>query len=899
MNYFTQKIAARGGYGKQHSKSSAGLPQISPRTQARNNAGGKLSQSESLPYIKNKKPVHIDNDDDDVEPDEDVEEENVADEEAVSAERNYNEEDEEHGRKQPVKRPPSSAGGRGGAKPLAKSAKGQTPSFVPTYALGFTKGKSYTPASNLTEEDVKKSGVAPVYDCTREHIYGLTIDLFTNSSIHSSAPNTLVYGAGNVGVIHNLETNTQSYYTGHYDDISCMTLSKDGKFAATGCVRSTGFDKKDAKAGAGAGVSKAKAKAAAAGSGAGKEEFHAVIHIWKTSTTPDIVLSLGSGFFDRAVSSVVFSSDLSYICGVGADDAHHMGMWALSGMNSSKPSAVLVADVNCLNGLPRDLKCVEWAEGLYNTSYISKEHNAGGCDLLCSTGERHLRLWSFKRPADGSKAATASKEAMIVSKSCVIPQEKIKQFGESPKTWTSACFIKSSDGATADLIAAGSNGIVYLWRQGAVAAIATICKGSVDSVFVKGNVVYCGGSGGTFKILDATNLNVIAGFNYAAGSPLPSFASDPSAKAANPFGNEEDSSQSIVGIASSGPYIFVSTSGGRCIRIDPSNVPPANKDTPLLTTNMSTAFYYHTGTINGLTQSNSIIATSAEDKRICLWDIDTKQLVCRYISKVNVQSIAFDGTGKLLAAGLTNSVVTIFAYIKGLSKAAGQSHGSQVPYTSGLKELTFRKDAKEQINDIKFSPDGRKVAAGSGDNFIYIYSCETSGNGNELSCALKPIHKISGHSSFITHLDWSLDNLYIQSNCGAYDLLCWNVATGKAYNDALPSDIEWATHTCVLGGNLMGIWEAEAQGNDINSVDVSPALGLCVTGDDNGKMNLLNYPCLVKRAPRKVLDAHSSHVTGVHFINRKTNDKSIVTEVVSAGGRDTTLAVWKIASAAR
>lgn len=854
---------------------------------------------------------NIGNDDDDVEPEEDVEEENVADEEAVSAERNYNEEDEEHGRKQPVKRPPSSAGGRG-SKPNVKSAKCQTPSFVPQYALGFTKGKSYAPASTLTEEDVKKSGTAPAYNCTREHIYGLTTnDLFTNNSILSPAPNTLMYAAGNVGVIHNLESNTQSYYTGHYDDISCITLSKDGKFAATGCVRSTGFDKKDTKAAGGGAAAVKKTKAATAGSGAGKEEFHAVVHIWKTSTTPEMILSLGTGFFDRAVASVLFSSDLAYLCGVGADDAHHMGMWALSGMNTPKPTAVLVADVNCLNGLPRDLKCLEWADGLFNTSYVAKEHSAGGCDLLCTTGERHLRLWSFKRPADGAK--TASKEALIVSKSCVIPQEKIKQFGESPKAWTASCFVKSNDGTTADMIAAGNNGVVYLWRQGAVSAIATLCKGSVDSIESKDNVVYCGGSGGIFKILDGTNLNVLAGFNYATGSPLPPFASDAATKSANPFGNEEESTQTIVGITLSGPYIYASTSGGRCIRIDPRNIPApaaAGKETALLTTNMSTAFYYHTGTINGLAQSANVIATSAEDKRICLWDIETKQLISRYISKVNVQCIAFDGTGNFLVAGLTSSVITVFAYIKGLGAAAGGSggkqssqanavQGSQVPYTSGLKELISRKDAKEQINDIKFSPDGKKIAAGSGDNFIYIYSCEMGGNGDNVSCTLKPLHKISGHSSFITHLDWSVNSLYIQSNCGAYDLLCWNVSTGKAYNEELPSDIEWATHTCVLGGNLMGIWTAEAQGNDINSVDVSQEHGLCVTGDDNGKMVLLNYPCLVKNAPRKVLDAHSSHVTGVRFVNRKTSDKTTVTEVVSVGGRDTTMAVWKVSAAAR
>jgi hypothetical protein len=36
-----------------------------------------------------------------------------------------------------------------------------------------------------------------------------------------------------------------------------------------------------------------------------------------------------------------------------------------------------------------------------------------------------------------------------------------------------------------------------------------------------------------------------------------------------------------------------------------------------------------------------------------------------------------------------------------------------------------------------------------------------------------------GHSSYITHLDWSADSRILQSNCGAYELLYFEGATGK------------------------------------------------------------------------------------------------------------------------
>ena len=125
---------------------------------------------------------------------------------------------------------------------------------------------------------------------------------------------------------------------------------------------------------------------------------------------------------------------------------------------------------------------------------------------------------------------------------------------------------------------------------------------------------------------------------------------------------------------------------------------------------------------------------------------------------------------------------------------------------------------------------------------------------------------------------------------------CWDVASGKAYTLTSPANIQWETHTCVLGYCLLGIWPPGAQGNDINAVDVSPELNLCVTGDDEGKLNLMTYPCIVKHAPRKELNAHSSHVSNVKFVYRQADHQGYGggLNVVTVGGRDTTMTVWSV-----
>ncbi len=68
---------------------------------------------------------------------------------------------------------------------------------------------------------------------------------------------------------------------------------------------------------------------------------------------------------------------------------------------------------------------------------------------------------------------------------------------------------------------------------------------------------------------------------------------------------------------------------------------------------------------------------------------------------------------------------------------------------------------------MKYSPDEKRLAVGSHDNIIYIFAV----NGDQYSLQ----GKLQGHNSFITNLDWSKDGKNIQSNCGAYELLFWDV----------------------------------------------------------------------------------------------------------------------------
>ncbi|XP_051966138.1 echinoderm microtubule-associated protein-like 2 isoform X1 [Xyrauchen texanus] len=274
----------------------------------------------------------------------------------------------------------------------------------------------------------------------------------------------------------------------------------------------------------------------------------------------------------------------------------------------------------------------------------------------------------------------------------------------------------------------------------------------------------------------------------------------------------------------------------------------------------------HTDELWGLDvhPSTEQFVTCGQDKQVCLWDTGSHLPLWSKNIEDPGRSVGFHPSGTVLAVGTMT--------------------GRWLVLDTDTNDLvSMHTDGNEIISAVKYSPDGAYLAVGSHDNFVYIYS--VTENGRKYS----RVGKCTGHSSFVTHLDWSADSQFIVTNSADYEILFWEASSGKHItNTESVRNLEWATSTCVLGFNVFGIWPDGADGTDINAVCRSHDNNLLASADDFGKVHLFSNPCSQPRAPSHSYGGHSSHVTNVAFLHDDSH-------LISTGGKDTSVLQWVLA----
>ncbi|XP_058015918.1 echinoderm microtubule-associated protein-like 3 isoform X4 [Ahaetulla prasina] len=266
----------------------------------------------------------------------------------------------------------------------------------------------------------------------------------------------------------------------------------------------------------------------------------------------------------------------------------------------------------------------------------------------------------------------------------------------------------------------------------------------------------------------------------------------------------------------------------------------------------------------GTHPSRDLFVTCGYDKQLCLWDGSEHMMAWSLTLEETGLCADFHPSGKVVTVGLSTGRWLVLD-------------------TETRQVLSSYTDGNEQLSVVRYSPDGEFLAIGSHDNFIYIYSVE------EKEHKYTRFGRCTGHSSFITHLDWSKDGKFIMSNSGDYEILYWEVAKGcKLVRNRFDNrDREWASYTCVLGFHVFGVWPDGSDGTDINALCRSHHERVVAVADDFCKVHLFQYPCAKPKAPSHVYTGHGSHVTNVRF----THDDG---HLISMGGKDTSIFQWRV-----
>lgn len=272
--------------------------------------------------------------------------------------------------------------------------------------------------------------------------------------------------------------------------------------------------------------------------------------------------------------------------------------------------------------------------------------------------------------------------------------------------------------------------------------------------------------------------------------------------------------------------------------------------------------------------------TVGDDKTLRFYDLHSFEMKLVIPLGHISRTVEYNSTGNMLALGFGGRV--------GKGKEAGggivRVYSADWRSPAGVVKLAERKDAKQWISDIKFTPDGHSVVAGAHDCKIYIYDL-AQGKKGEYELRLR--NTFSKHNSVINHLDLSADGRYMQSNCSAYELLFCDVSNGKHVTSATElKDVKWSSWTCTLGWPVQGIWAAGMDGSDINAVARSHTGHLLATSDDFGQVHLFRYPVTDKNAKSLAFKGHSSHVMNVRW---SCGDEYLI----SAGGGDKCIFQWK------
>lgn len=165
-----------------------------------------------------------------------------------------------------------------------------------------------------------------------------------------------------------------------------------------------------------------------------------------------------------------------------------------------------------------------------------------------------------------------------------------------------------------------------------------------------------------------------------------------------------------------------------------------------------------------LSPDGDTLASGSEDTTIRLWDMHTgehKRTLKGHEHRV--YSVAFSPDGKVLASGSDDNTIRLWRVDTGETERILTGHAGE------FEGVDNGPSSVEGVKSVAFSPDGKTLASGGGDNVIHLWDVETG----------KSKIALIGHTHWVFSLAFSPDGKVLASGSVDSDIRLWDPHTGQ------------------------------------------------------------------------------------------------------------------------